>query len=149
MPEIPDRLKPPPGETLVLRVHASGVQIYTCVPSENGERSWALKAPKADLKDEQGAVVGSHYGGPTWKHRDGCEIVGKPVARADAPDSDAIPWLLLTVTARSGDGVLGRVTSIQRIDTMGGKAPELPCNQDAEVRVPYTAVYCFYAPAEP
>ncbi|HET7873230.1 MAG TPA: DUF3455 domain-containing protein [Terriglobales bacterium] len=138
--DIPDELKPAPGEELVLQAHASGVQVYACVPGENGKRSWVLKAPEADLLDELGTVVGKHYGGPTWKHCDGSEVVGKPVARVEATDPAAIPWLLVTITARLGDGALSRVTSIQRIRTTGGKAPALPCDQNAEVRVPYTAV---------
>lgn len=130
----------------MLKAQAFGVQIYTCVAGENGERSWTLNVPEADLEDGQGTVVGTHYGGPTWKHRDGSEITAKPVARVESPDPLAIPWLLLTVTARTGDGVLSRVTSIQRINTTGGRAPTTPCAGDTGVRVPYTAEYCFYAP---
>lgn len=146
MHQIAEELRPPPGETLVLKAQASGVQIYTCVAGENGERSWTLKAPEADLEDGQGNVIGSHFGGPTWKHRDGSEIMAKPVARVESPDPRAIPWLLLTVTGRSRGGVFSRVTTIQRINTTGGRAPTVPCDDNAEVRVPYTAEYCFYAP---
>jgi Protein of unknown function (DUF3455) len=141
-----EELKPPHGETLVLKARASGVQIYTCSAGENGERSWTLKAPEADLEDGQGNVIGSHFGGPTWKHRDGSEITAKPATRVDSPDPLAIPWLLLTVTGRSRDGVFSRVTTIQRINTTGGRAPTTPCTGNAEVRVPYTAEYYFYAP---
>ena len=144
---IAEELKPPRGETLVLKAQASGVQIYTCVQGENGERLWTLKAPEAVLQNGKGRVIGSHFSGPTWKHRDGSEITAKPVARVESPDHQAIPWLLLTVTGRTGDGVLSRVTSIQRVKTTGGRAPTIPCASDAEVRVPYTAEYCFYAPA--
>jgi hypothetical protein len=131
----------------MLRVQASGVQIYACAQGANGELSWTLKAPEADLKDGQGNVVGSHFGGPTWKHRDGSEITARLVARVEAPEPQAIPWLLLTVTGHSGDGAFSRVTTVQRIHTSGGRAPATPCAGNAEVRVPYAAEYCFYAPA--
>ena len=104
-----------------------------------------LKAPEAELRDDKGTVIGRHFAGPSWKHNDGSEIKGRAVARVDAPDADSIPWLLVTVTDRSGSGVLSRVTSIQRVNTVGGKSPKedgLVVGQVA--RVPYTADYFFY-----
>lgn len=146
MHEIPEKVKPPSGEALVLRVQAAGFQVYVCQEDANGKPAWVLKAPEAELRDEAGTLIGRHYGGPTWKHHDGSEITARLVARVDAPDPEAIPWLLLTVTGRSGDGVFRRATTIQRIHTAGGKAPAALCDADAEVKVPYTAVYSFYAP---
>ena len=46
-------------------------------------------------------------------------------------------------------GVLTQVTSIQRINTKGGKAPASGCDAGhagQEVRVPYSADYLFFAP---
>jgi hypothetical protein len=45
--------------------------------------------------------------------------------------------------------VLSRATSIQRLNTKGGKAPASGCDAahaGQEVRVPYSADYLFYAP---
>ncbi|HZD33400.1 MAG TPA: DUF3455 domain-containing protein, partial [Candidatus Angelobacter sp.] len=70
----------------------------------------------------------------------------------DSPDANSIPWLLVTVTDHSGDGVLSRVTSIQRIHTKGGQPPPAAdCDsskQNAEVKSSYTADYYFFAPAK-
>lgn len=144
-PDVPEKIQAPADEQLVLKVHASGSQIYVCQ-----QGTWTLKAPEAELRDEQGKIVGSHYAGPTWKHNDGSEIKGKPVARADSPDPDSIPWLLATVTSRSGSGVLSRITSIQRIHTKGGQPPASACNasSNVEAKSSYTADYYFYAPAK-
>src|SRR6266481_5297658 len=112
--------------------------------------SWVLKAPEAELTDASGKVIGTHYAGPSWKHRDGSEVKGKLVSRVDAPETDAIPWLLLTAAGHSGNGVLSQVTTIQRIQTKGGQAPKTGCDQEhtgAEVKIPYSADYYFYAPA--
>ena len=82
---------------------------------------------------------------------DGSAVVGKKVAQADAPQTDAVPWLLLAATSTTGSGVFTGVTYVQRIATTGGKAPATGCgadNVDAETRVPYTADYYFYAPAK-
>jgi hypothetical protein len=71
------------------------------------------------------------------------------VANVPSPDPSSIPWLLLTVTSRGGDGALARVTSIQRINTKGGNAPNGNCEAKevgGEFRAPYTADYLFFAP---
>jgi hypothetical protein len=149
--EVPEKIKAPAGEEVVLRAHASGSQIYVCQASADGKYSWVLKAPEAELRDEKGTVIGRHFAGPSWKHNDGSEIKGKAVARVDAPDAASIPWLLVTVTDRSGNGVLSRVTSIQRIHTKGGQPPTGDCSaqkQNVEVKISYTADYYFYAPAK-
>ena len=151
-PDVPDKINAPAGEEVVLQAHATGSQIYVCQAGTDGKLAWTLKAPDAELHDQQGAVIGRHYGGPTWKDNDGSEVKGKAVARVDSPDSDSIPWLLVTVTGHAGDGVLSRVTSIQRIHTKGGQPPPATeCNtskQNVEVKSSYSADYYFYAPAK-
>jgi Protein of unknown function (DUF3455) len=151
-PDVPDKIKAPAGEEIVLQAHASGSQIYVCQPGSDGKLAWTLKAPEAELHDQQGATIGRHYAGPTWKDNDGSEVTGKAAAHVDSPNADSIPWLLVTVTGHSGNGVLSRVTTIQRVDTKGGQSPPASdCNtskQNAEVKIPYTADYYFYAPAK-
>ncbi len=149
-PEVPDKIKAPAGDELVLQAHATGSQIYVCQPGTEGKYAWALKAPEAELHDQQGATIGRHYAGPTWKDNDGSEVTGKAVARVDSPDADSIPWLLVTATGHSGDGVLSHVTSIQRIHTKAGlPPPAAECSaakKNAEVKSNYSADYYFYAP---
>jgi hypothetical protein len=150
-PDVPDKIKAPAGEELVLQVHATGSQIYICQKASDGKPVWTLKAPEAELHDAKGTVVGHHFAGPTWKHTDGSQVTGKAVARVDAPESHAIPWLLVSATGHSGDGVFSRVTSMQRVHTDGGQPPADGCDaskQNAEVKVPYSADYYFYAPAK-
>lgn len=146
--EIPKELQPPANEHAILQVHGDGNQIYAC-KADGSKFSWSLKEPEAQLAAPDGKAFGKHFAGPTWQASDGSQITGKAVAMASAPSSDAIPWLLLTVTSRSGDGALSRVTSIQRIRTRGGKSPDSGCaaaSAGAEVRVPYSADYIFFAP---
>jgi hypothetical protein len=70
-------------------------------------------------------------------------------AKADAPDPTAIPWLLITVTGHSGSGKLSGVTSIQRVNTVGGLAPAAQeCTAqsgEVEFNSSYSADYYFYA----
>jgi Protein of unknown function (DUF3455) len=149
-PAVPDELKAPAGEQIVLLAHATGSQIYVCQAGTDGKLAWALKAPDADLHDQQGRVIGRHFAGPRWKDNDGSEVSGKAVAKVDSPDPDSIPWLLVTATGHSGEGVLSHVTSIQRIHTKGGVAPPAekcdPSKPSAETWIPYSADYYFFAP---
>ena len=140
--EIPVALKPPQRETLALRAHGDGDQIYACEGSQ-----WMLRGPDARLTDDAGGTVGSHFFGPSWKWMDGSKITATPVAQA-TPDPQSIPWLLLRVTAHEGEGALKNITSVQRIRTQGGKAPSEPCaaaREKATVRSHYRADYLFYA----
>ncbi|HKO05770.1 MAG TPA: DUF3455 domain-containing protein [Candidatus Acidoferrales bacterium] len=149
--DVPENLRVPEGERLVLQAHAEGFQIYVCQAAAEQKLSWVLKAPEAKLLDAHGATIGQHYGGPAWKHNDGSEVTGKVAARHDAPDADSIPWLLLTAAGHSGSGLLSRVTTIQRLHTKGGPAPAAGCEESkrgTEIKVPYTADYYFYAPAQ-
>jgi Protein of unknown function (DUF3455) len=145
----PDNLRPPAGALLTLQTHAKGVQIYQChagaapgaVPYE-----WTLKAPEAVLFDQTGAKIARHYAGPTWESSDGSLVVGEVVSRADSPDAQSIPWLLLRAKSVSGRGRFGAVKFIQRVHTSGGSAPT-SCTVDKvgkELRVNYTADYYFY-----
>ena len=149
-PDVPDNLKPPAGEGVILVGHATGVQIYVCQPGTNPPFAWTFKAPEAVLRDSSGKQIIHHFAGPTWKHNDGSEVVGKVAATQHAPKPDAIPWLLLTARSRAGQGVLSRVTSIQRVHTKGGVAPDAnTCDKSAngkESRRPYQADYYFYEP---
>ena len=150
VPEVPDSIKAPQGERLVLVTHASGSQIYVCTGPADGKPQWTLKAPDAELRDEHGKVIIHHSAGPTWQHRDGSAVTGKAAAQAASPEADSIPWLLLHAVGHQGSGVLTHVTSIQRIHTRGGQAPPaVQCDVsrlNAETRVPYTADYYFYVP---
>ncbi len=149
-PEVPASIEAPAGEEVILRVRASGWQVYVCRAGTEQKPSWSLKGPLAELFDADGKVIGTHYAGPTWKHQDGSEVKGKLASKADAPDANAIPWLLLTVTGNAGNGILSRVKSIQRVKTEGGQPPPGGCDSGkvaAETSVPYSADYYFYAPA--
>jgi hypothetical protein len=150
-PEVPDALKAPGGEQVVLIAHAAGSQIYTCAKGDDGKPQWTLKAPEAQLRDSRGALIGHHGAGPSWKHLDGSSVTGKLVAKAPAPEAGSVPWLLLTAVSHEGTGVFARVTSIQRLHTKGGQAPPAgkcdPSKPGAETWIPYTADYYFFAPA--
>jgi hypothetical protein len=148
--QVPDKLKPGANESLAMIAHAKGVQIYECRARKDpaGGFEWAFVAPEADLFNGGGNRIGRHYAGPHWESMDGSKILGAPKERTDAPAADAIPWLLLTAKSVGSEGSFSKVTSVQRVNTVGGVAPENGCSQAAvgtPARINYTADYFFFS----
>ena len=146
--KVPDILKPGANESLAMILPAKGVQIYECRARKDqlGGYEWAFVAPEADLFDARGHKTGRHYAGPHWEATDGSKILGTLKERADAPVADAIPWLLLTAKSVGPEGSFSKVTSVQRVNTVGGVAPKAGCSQASAgtpARIIYTADYYF------
>lgn len=147
--KVPPSLAPAAGESLAMIVAAKGVQIYECrARKEAAGYEWAFVAPEAELIDARGHRVGRHGKGPYWEADDGSKVVGTVKARSDAPDADAIPWLLLDTVAAGPEGRFSRVRAIQRVNTVGGIAPAQGCDAASvgeSARVAYSADYYMYA----
>jgi hypothetical protein len=143
-PTVPDEIKVNDGNKVFLVGHAVGVQIYTC----NGS-TWSSAVPRANLYDDNGKLIITHFRGPTWQATDGSQAVGTVVDHVNL-DRTAIDWVLLSTTTTPGpDGDrLVDTTFIQRINTTGGHTPPAAdCNAATAgtvVEVPYTADYFFW-----
>jgi hypothetical protein len=149
IPVVPDALAVSTSEKLLFLVKARGVQIYECRAKKDDptQFEWIFAAPEADLFDANGDKMGRHYSGPTWESNDGSRVVGSVRGSVPSKELGAVPWLLLAAKNHVGNGVFSQVTSIQRLETTGGKAPAGGCSQanlGEKLRVPYTAVYYFY-----
>jgi hypothetical protein len=146
---VPPQLQPDAAEKAAFTLGARGVQIYDCKAAADGKLAWAFVAPRADLLDAQGKVVGDHGAGPFWAMPDGSRINGTVKQRADAPAAGAIAWLLLTAKSTGGAGKMAAITSVQRINTVGGVAPKdgcaAPTDAGKQASVPYTTDYVFFA----
>lgn len=146
-PTVPVALEVPDGNKLFLVGHADGVQIYEC-KLKDGAYKWEFVAPRADVRDESGKLLMTHFGGPTWEARDGSYAVGSSPIRHEV--AGAIPWLRLSATGTAGhDGDrLAGTTFIQRLATVGGVAPApetcSAANAGARQEVDYTADYYFW-----
>lgn len=148
--EVPERLKPVANESLAMIVAAKGVQIYECRPRKDAAEGheWAFVAPEAELFDVRGNAIGRHGAGPHWQATDGSRILGTVKERTDAPIGGAIPWLLLAARPTGPEGSFSKVTSIQRVNTVGGVAPAAGCTGDTtgrHARIDYTADYYFFS----
>ena len=143
-PTVPPEIAVEDGHKLFLVGHAVGVQIYKCTAT-----GWSFAGPRAELYGDNGKLITTHFGGPTWQATDGSSAKGTLVRPAPV-DPTAIPWLLLSAKGTPGaDGDrLAGTTFIQRIATTGGLIPPAgECNEETtgdESQVPYTADYYFW-----
>ena len=147
--DIPTDVQITDGSKLFLEAHAVGVQIYTCGAVADGY-AWGPATPRADLYGDNGKLIGSHYGGPTWEARDGSKVIAKRDAGVTV-DPTAIPWLRLAATATSvgpGGKRLADTKWIQRVATVGGLSPAAAdCSAvtaGTREEVPYSADYRFW-----
>ena len=140
-PFATDPIQVTDGSKVLLIGHAVGVQIYSC----NGT-GWSLVAPRANLFDDQGELIITHFAGPTWQATDESMVVGNVEASVSV-DPTAIPWVRLSA-ASTTPGQLGNITNIQRIATTGGLAPPVAdceaIGAGTVAEVPYTADYYFW-----
>ena len=131
-----------PGETIVLSAHAEGAQVYECKAGADGKSAWSFREPIATLIVD-GKTIGRHYAGPNWEYNDGSVVVGKAIGNAPGATANDIPWLKLEVISKRGNGVLTGVTTVQRINTQGGKL-EGACDKVGSFKsAPYAADYVF------
>jgi hypothetical protein len=138
---LPDAIAAP-GEAVVLTVHAEGAQVYECKAGTDGRLSWAFREPIATLMAD-GKTVGRHYAGPNWESSDGSAVVGKAIGNAPGATANDIAWLKLDVVSKRGSGVLSDVTTVQRINTKGGKLEGACETAGAFKSAPYSADYVF------
>jgi hypothetical protein len=104
--------------------------------------AWTFREPIATLLLD-GKTVGRHYAGPTWEHNDGSAVIAKVAGSAPGAAPNDIAWLKLSVVSQRGSGVLTGVTTVQRINTQGGKL-DGACDKAGTTRsAPYSAEYVF------
>ena len=148
-PDVPVDVQVDEGHKVFLAGHAVGVQIYRCNVISGGF-AWGLVAPRANLYDDHGKLIVTHYGGPPGEARDGSTVVAARAGQANV-DPTAIPWLKLQATSTSpgpdGDRLV-KTSFIQRVATTSGLAPAAAdcdaATAGEQVEVPYTADYYFW-----
>ena len=134
------------GETLIATTHATGAQVYECKTNSEGKLAWQFREPIATLMID-GKTVGRHFAGPAWEMADGSAVSAKVSAQAPGATANDIPLLRLDVAARHGSGLLSGVTTIQRLNTRGGRADAACDSSGTFLSVPYSADYAFYRKA--
>lgn len=145
---LPEPIRVPDGHEVKMNTIGIGELTYVCkeIADKPGSFGWNFVAPDAVLFDQNKNMIGKYYGGPTWETKDGGKITGKQ--QAVAPSSAGNIPLQLVKTS-PGKGSLEKVSYIQRLNTMGGIAPNDACDGSLagkEQKVKYQADYVFYIP---
>jgi Protein of unknown function (DUF3455) len=166
-PPVPAGLEVPAPNEAFLVGHAYGTQNYVCQPAKSlGQVAWTLFTPEATLFGEQRDQLITHFFSPnpnpndlgniraTWQDsRDTSAVWARAIASAaDPTGSGAIPWVTLvtvgTQVGPTGGTTLSKTTFVQRLNTVGGSAPETGCDIPTDIGKKafqaYTADYFFY-----
>lgn len=146
---LPDAVKVPADNKVVLQTVGAGEILYECRPKKDmpGQFEWTFVGPDAVLKDRSGMQVGRYYGPPaTWESSDGSKVTATQVAVAPAGTGN-IPYQLVKANPATGMGAMTQTTYIQRVATRGGVAPAEACDMSkagAKQKVGYQADYIFW-----
>ncbi|RZL61342.1 MAG: DUF3455 domain-containing protein [Variovorax sp.] len=146
---LPDAVKVPAGNRVAMETAAAGDITYDCRVKAGapGQYEWFFVGPDAKLMDRSGKTVGKYFGPPaTWESMDGSKVTATQLAVAPNGTGN-IPYQLVKANPAMGMGAMQGVTYIQRVATMGGTAPAMPCgagNLGQKQVVKYTADYIFY-----
>ena len=173
-PRVPQNLKVEDGNELFLAGHGVGTQNYICTSSPTSPTGFAfsLFTPEATLFDNTGDQLITHFFSPnddprldppergairvTWEDsRDSSRVwafLFQQSLDAEFVQRGAVPWLLLkesgVAAGPTGGDRLTKTTFIQRLNTVGGVAPEAGCSTFDDLGrkafVPYSADYFFY-----
>jgi Protein of unknown function (DUF3455) len=163
-PTVPDSLRVGPGNVAFLLGRGVGTQNYVCQPADSlGRVAWTLFTPEATLFSDEADQLTTHFFSPnpveaavvpTWQDsRDTSIVWAKGIASVPDPTGQgAIPWVKLqaagTQAGPTGGTTLSRTTFVQRVNTVGGSAPSVGCDNPPDIGrkafIPYTADYFFY-----
>lgn len=127
---------------------ATGANVFQCKARLNDPNvyAWYFVAPDLTLYEGTRAA-GSHRAvGQFESESDRTSVFG--LLRATQPGgADNLPWAAMRAAPVGDSGMFAGVTTIQRVNTVGGVAPAAGCtaaNAGNEVRVNFSADYYFY-----
>ena len=143
-------LRASPNEVPAFVLNGNGVYIYQCRQSLLGSNAyeWAFVAPDATLYDGSRSAARHATVGLFESLSDRSSLSGV-VRTSQAAGVQNLPWILMRAQPLAETGMFAGVTSVQRVNTVGGAAPTGGCGPDnigEESRVAYQADYYFYKP---
>jgi hypothetical protein len=113
-----------------------------------GSYEWTLVAPEAQLFDTGGNRIGRHFGGPSWQNRTmAARSWGHGRNGPTRRQRCHSPGCFSPQSLSGTEGSFSKVTSVLRVNTVGGIAPRSGCSQataGASARMDYTANYYFF-----
>jgi hypothetical protein len=137
-----------PDEEAAFVLRGEGAHVFECKPlTTDPERfAWTFSSPDVMLYDA-GRPAARLAAENTWEALgDRSSVSGAVRSRQDG-GANNIPWILLRAQSTPDEGLFAGVTSVQRVNTAGGVAPDSGCdasNAGKDARVPVAADYYFY-----
>ncbi len=119
---IAPQLRASANEAPDFMLRGSGTHVYECRAGQAGY-AWTFLNPDVTLFEGTRAVATQPAG------------------------SGNLPWTLYRTQSTADGGLFGGVTSVQRVNTVGGAAPATGCTDTrlgTETRVNFTADFYFY-----
>ena len=139
-------VNPPEGSREMLRLEASGEQVFRCVHDMKGW-FWRFETPNAYLFNPiNGQAVAKHGYRFSFVHNDGSRIASSRITSIKEGDGKNLPDALFTVTSPANSGAFLGVRYIQRLNAKGG-IPQVKCTPAREGRlnkIPFEAEFIFW-----
>ena len=138
----------PADEAAAFMLRGEGTHTFECkpLPADPTRYAWAFGTPNVTLYDS-GRPVARHVAENTWEATgDRSSVSGAIRARQDGGPTN-LPWLLLRAQSTPDSGLFAGVSSVQRVNTLGGVAPDAGCdasNVGKQASVVVAADYYFY-----
>lgn len=147
---ISSLLRAPASEMPAFVLNGNGAYIYQCrqSPLNANAYEWAFVVPDATLYEGARSTARHATVGLFEALSDRSSISGI-VRTSQAAGVQNLPWVLMRAQPMGETGLFAGVTSIQRVNTVGGAAPTSGCGPDnvgGESRVAFQADYYFYKP---
>ena len=137
---------PPENTRAVLRLDASGEQVFRCVHDMKGW-FWRFEAPNAYLFNPvTNQAVAKHGYRFSFVHNDGSRITSSRISSIKKGDGKNLPDALFTVTSAANSGTFLGVRYIQRLNARGG-IPQIKCTPAREnklYKAPFDAEFVFW-----
>lgn len=129
-------------------LRAEGVHVFECKPlTTNANRfAWSFTAPDVTLYDA-GRAVARHAADNQFEAIADRSTVSAAIRARQDGGANNLPWLLMRAQSTPDAGLFAGVTSVQRVNTAGGVAPDSGCdgnNVGKEARSAFRADYYFY-----
>lgn len=144
---LPARLRASSNEAPAFMLHANGTHVYECVAVPGGYR-WVFLNPDATLFDGARSIA-THTTPSVWEASSDRSSASGRVSATQPAGEGNLPWALYRTQSSGDGGLFSGVTSVQRVNTVGGVAPASGCGDTTvgtESRVQFSADYYFYKP---
>ena len=133
------------NEAPAFMLRATGTHVYECRAVQGGY-AWTFLNPDATLFEGTRSIA-THTSPSMWESSTDRSSTSGRVAATQPAGPGNLPWTLWRTQSSGDGGMFTGVTSVQRVNTVGGVAPAAGCGDTSvgsESRASFTADFYFY-----